>query len=454
MPTSPTASEWLAATLLAVAALLARPGRSAILPVEAKTLDRPYDPVIVPTAKLAGLPDRATARCRLYAARDGAVEPIPFQFDARDRDGELVLSDADFTFDDDDELVFMAKDAGDRVDAAALPAAGDGAVEIVVTDRAAGARGWAYLVHFPGEPPPRSPVRYARYDPVRQQAQALFYEADYAHDRSNFLAEIRVAPAAGGTGEPLIRRLVMRIHPVFSLLLTTWGPTFTEESFSVAPDGLKNGPVRAVRRVRESLDLGRFFPEVPSGTVTTYYYFNSFTTPSTFSIPWLPLKALRDFRFESVDAFDAGADDVRYWDADNPGGIALGRGEHPAASERDHDWWVVSSRRGTLLHALHIPLQWQAWGIARGIVVRPLDGTEGGVGYSLLGMTNLRRPGTYALDSALVVLPHPYRPGDEVEALAMFREPLETQARPLDPHPRGRAARDLALPSVVAEHPP
>jgi hypothetical protein len=43
--------------------------------------------------------------------------PIPFQFDARGADGELVLSmdgaETEFVFDDDDELVFMAKDAGD-----------------------------------------------------------------------------------------------------------------------------------------------------------------------------------------------------------------------------------------------------------------------------------------------------------------------------------------------------
>jgi hypothetical protein len=424
---SRAASDGLAVALLAAATL----GWAEVRPLEAKTLRRPYDPVVVRTALLTGLPDRATARCRLYAARAGAVEPIPFQFDARDRRGALVLSDAEFTFDDDDELVFMAEDTGDRVAAAALPAAADGALEIAVTDPAAGTRGWAYLVHFPGDPPPRSPVRYARYDPERQEAHALFYDAAYSHDRSNFLAEVRIAPAAGGTGEPLIRRLAMRIHPVFSLLLTTWGPTFTEESFSVVPDGLKNGPVRAVRRVRESLDLGRFFPEMPSGTVTTYYYASSFATPSTFSIPWLPLKALRDFRFESVDALDGGTDDVRYWDADNPDGIALAGGERPAGSDRDHDWWVVSSRRGTLLHALHIPAQWRAWGIARGIVFRPPAGTEGGVGYSLLGMTNLRQPGAYALHSALVVLPHPYRPGDEAEALAMFRAPLETQAQPL-----------------------
>jgi|SRR5579871_452030 len=428
----------LAAMLLAAAPFLARPAQADVPPrAETKTLRRLHDPVVVQTAMLAGLPDHATARCRLYAyvAQRGAVEPIPYQFDARGPDGELVLSrdgtESDFTFGGDDELVFMAKDTGDRANAAALPAGGDAALEIEVTDPAGGARGWAYLVHFAGDPPPRSPVRYATFDPAREEARALFYQVSYSHDRSNFLANVSIEPAAGGTGEDLIRRLAMRIHPVFSLLLTTWGPTFTEESFSVVPDGLKNGPVRAVRRVRESLDLGHLFPEVPNGRVTTYYYFSSFTTPSTFSIPWLPLKALRDFHFESVDALDPGTADMRYWDAANPQGVPLGTGDHPAAPERDHDWWIVSGRRGTLLHALHIPEQWRTWGITRGIVFRPPSGGDSGVGYSLLRMTNLREPGAYAIDSALMVLPHPYQPGDEAEALAMFRAPLEARARPM-----------------------
>ena len=428
----------LAALVLALPAwVTASPGMFPAL--ETKTLRREQEPVIVRTGLLAGLPDRETSRYRLYAVRHGSLEPIPFQFDARGADGELILSEdgaeTEFTFGDDDELVFMAKDTGDRAPNDLLPAGA--ALEFTVVDRARAGTAWAYLVHFPANPPPRSPVRYAIFDTARQEARALTYEVSYSQDRSNFLRRVRILPGAGGTGETLIERLKMRISPTFSFLWTTLHPTLTEESFSVAPDGLKNGPVRAIRRVRQSLDLGRMFPDIPNGRVYTYYYATSFQTPTRFSIPWLALKTLRDFRFESVDELGTHTEGMRYWDAANPGGVPFDGSERPAATDADHDWWVVSGARGTCLQALVIPEEWRAWGIKRGIVFMDRtdaaagSGTESGAGYSLLRMTKLRRAGAYDLGSVFVVLSRPYRPGDETEVLDGFRDPLETEVRML-----------------------
>jgi hypothetical protein len=414
-----------------------------------KTLDRLHDPVIVRTSLLGDLPDHSTARCRLYAARHGKLEPIPYQFDQRGKDGELVLSesgeDRDFTF-DDDELVFMAKDAGDRLAAVEEPGA-DAALEIEVTDPTSRRHAWAYLVHFRADPPPPSPVRYATFDSARQEARALYYEVSYSRSRGNYPTGIRIASAAGGTGAPLVERIRMRVEPEFSLLGATWRASFTEESFTVVPDGLRNGAVRAVRRVRQSLDLGKWCPDIPSGRVYSYYYFSSFTTPSTFRIPWLVLKALRDFRFESINELGPQTADLRYWDRANPDGVRFSAGNRPVASEDDHDWWVMSSSEGSFLHALTIPQRWLAWGIRRGVVFD--DGTpqpdgawcDTGAGYSLRGMTNLHEAGAYDLDSTFVVFPHPYRPGEEEQALSMLHAPLTLEVRPVsaDTAASGRA---------------
>jgi hypothetical protein len=411
---------------------------SASLETTAKSLQRDQDPVIVRTGLLTGLGDHETSRYRLYAVRQGRLEPIPFQFDARGADGELVLSEdgteTDFTFDDDDELVFMAKDTGDRAANDLLPAA----LELAVVDRAHGGTGWAYLIHFAEDPPPRSPVRYATFDTARQEARGLTYEVSYSHDRSNFLGRIRIVPR-DGTAETLIERLRMRISPTFALLWTTVQPTLTEESFSVVPDGVKNGPVRAIRRVRQSLDLGPMFPDVPNGRVYTYYYATSFQTPVRFSIPWLALKALRDFRYESVEELGSHGEDMRYWDAANREGVAFDGSERPAATDADHDWWVVSSARGMCMQAFVIPEEWRSRGIKRGIVFNA-SGTDPGAGYSLLRMTNLERAGTYDLASVFVFLPRPYRPGDESEALDALRDPLHTEVHVVAPFVRRASA--------------
>lgn len=405
--------------------------------VATKNLTRLHDPVVLRCARLGALPDRRTAQYRMYAVRDGRAEPIPFQFDPIDATGAVVGDDdATLAFDDDDELVLMAKDTGDRLGGTTLPLGATAAVEIEVTDRERAAQGWAYLAYFPLAPPAPSPIRYATFDAAAEQARALWYQADYSSDRSNYLAGVRITPPAGGTGDPLIERTVMRISPTFSLLLAQWSPTFTERSFTVSTLAVRNGPVRAVRRVRQSLDLGRFFPEVPSGTVQTNYYFSSFSTPSTFRIPSLVLAALRDFRFEAIHDFGSRSSGRRYWDASNPDGVPLAAGRDRAGTQVDHDWWVTSGPGGTLLNAFAIPDRWREWGITRGTVLggddgAPADVPDHGAGYCLRHMTNLREPGAYQMETALVVLPQPYNPGDEGDALAMLRHPLDVRVRPL-----------------------
>jgi len=412
-----------------------------------RTLERLHDPVVVSTARLGHLADRRIDSYRLYRVAGGTAEAIPFQFDALDDDGQLVLpappSAAPPTFDENDAFVFMAKDTGDRAAWATLPAQADLVLEIEVAERAGGKRGWVYLLHFPGPAPARSPVVYARFDAGANEARALFYQIHYAPGRSYFTG-MEITRAAGGRGENVIERMRVLVNPTFSFLFTNWSPVFTEESFTVELEGVKNGPVRAVRRLRQTLDLGAFFPEVPSGTSDTYYYFSSFVTPSKFSLPWLALKALADLHFEGVSDFGDETAGLEYWDGANPDGIAFGGPRATGVNTtEDHDWYVVSGPKGTVLSAFVIPERWRAWGIKRGTVfldhpplVDPTAGRENPAvhqaGYSLLNMPDLEEPGSYDLNSAIIVLPRPYQRGDEREALEMLREPLEAEVRPLE----------------------
>ena len=404
-----------------------------------KTLTRFHDPVIVNTSLLRELPTRETARYRLYSAHQGVLSPIPFQFDERDDTGEIVFpgkdDTGDFTFDDDDELVFMAKDLGDRIPPSLLPGKRNGAFEIEVTDPVNESQGWAYLLHFSESPPPLSPVTYATFDSEANQARALFYTMDY-FPGWNFFTAMRIHAIAGGTGENILNRMKLRIQPTFSLGLTTWSPLFTEQDMTVKIDGVKNGHVRAIRRVRQSLDLGRYLPSIPNGTTYTYFYFSSFITPSKFKIPWLVLKLLREFRFTGVSDFRQNAIGMKYWDAPNSQGLIFtGSHETNVNTKEDHDWYVVSGKAGTHLQAFIIPEEWKQWGIVRGTVFLDDDlalqgdgpedepGTHA-AGYSLLNMANIREPGEYDMTMAVIVLSHPYSPGDEKEPLAMLKQPL------------------------------
>jgi hypothetical protein len=423
--------------LLSVSAV----GRGHAMPDSAKTLTRFHDPVVVSTAALVNLPGRRTTSFRLYRVDANQLVPIPLQFDARDRHGDLVVDGPDeFDFDDNDDLVFMAKDSGDRAHADHWPADCDADEEVAIIDPLNGARGWVYLTHFTGAPPPAEPTRYVSVDRAANRAQSSFYEVDYAPAR-NFYTGMRVMRAAGGNEKNLLRQTRMRGSPTLSLFFNDFTFEFTEQNAVVEIDGVRMGPVRAVRRVRLSVDLGPLFPDLPTGTAYTYHYQSAYLTPTRIGFPWIVLQTLRDFHFENLIDFDPRVIPMRYWDGANVGGLVLAaqNGARVETGE-DHDWWVHSGEAGTVLHAFVIPETWRQWGIVRGTVFK--NGHDAGdgdapqrpdavyaAGYSLLHMTQLREARTYDLLQAAIVLPRPYRPGDEVEPMAMLRAPLQTEIR-------------------------
>jgi len=254
--------------LLALAATTAVPlcGRGAVMPLEAV---RPYDPVVVQTGRLPRVPDRDPAHYRLYVMRGTRLVPIPFQVDARDGQGRYVfdqmLDGVGEPFDNDDELVFMAKETGPRIAPACLPD-DPSATEIEVRDPVTGARGDAYLVRDPDGPQPAAPP-YAVFDPARGEVRAQSYRLQYPPGR-NFFTRLQVTDGDGAHSEALIDRMSLRINPTFSLLRMEWSPELTEESFVTTIDGVRNGPVRSIVRARQSLDLGRVLPDPPPAPCT------------------------------------------------------------------------------------------------------------------------------------------------------------------------------------------
>lgn len=416
------------AASLALACTLLVAGHAGAAPLAERRL---HDAVTVDTRLLAELTDRDPGNYRLYAARGGAVAAVPFQIDPRDAKGRLLV-DGDTqgvgpAFDGDDALVFMAKDAGERVAASALPAR-DAALELEISDPESGARGFAYFVHDPtGAAPAGGP--YATYDRGTNRVDAASYSVRYPPGR-NFLTELATTGVGGSLAHMLVSRMSLQIAPTFSMLVTDWSPRLTEESFTTVIEGVRNGPVRAIVRARQSLDLGKLLPDAPAGDVFTFYYPSAIVTPSTFRVPALVLQLLRAFEFEGKAVLDPSATRSRYVDADHPDGVALATAPQGTVNAADPDWFVIDGPGGTYLHAFAIPEIWRRWGITRASVLREAEGRLA-AGYSLRDMTRLQEAGAYDLRVAMVVLGQPYRRGDERPALAMLDRPLDVAVRPV-----------------------
>ncbi|MFP4446365.1 MAG: hypothetical protein ACLFPD_08980 [Desulfosudaceae bacterium] len=131
---------------------------------------RVLDPVVV-AGRDTVLTGRPIAGYGLFTVKDVEVAPIPFQIDRRDTDGNFVLTAGkeaacadDPQLDDNDELVFMAMDTGDRLaDEKQLPGKNVDCFELQVTDPGTQEMNRAYLVagHCSLE---KSAVDHASYD--------------------------------------------------------------------------------------------------------------------------------------------------------------------------------------------------------------------------------------------------------------------------------------------------
>ncbi len=155
----------------------------------AAALDRPADPVIVSGAQIPAL--NGFAPGDIVAFRyDGDWHQIPVQVDERAvldftdvYDGNFFLGsmsrldytdvgtfagpDPNPTVDADDEVVFMAKDAGEFCDEMNSPPTGvigAGGVQITITDPLGGAPGYVYLFLQDGSLDPAAGISYVDYD--------------------------------------------------------------------------------------------------------------------------------------------------------------------------------------------------------------------------------------------------------------------------------------------------
>ncbi|MEZ6186101.1 MAG: hypothetical protein R3F62_13950 [Planctomycetota bacterium] len=138
--------------------------------VERATLARPHTHAVLEGSQLEGLLNTECERIRVYAFRGAGLEPIPFQIDERTPDGVYAYEQGDERrsdtddgrFDQNDELVFRAADAGDRVRLDQLQLGQSAEIELAL-QAPEGGQAWVYVLSF-DDPPPRSETRYVSLD--------------------------------------------------------------------------------------------------------------------------------------------------------------------------------------------------------------------------------------------------------------------------------------------------
>lgn len=140
---------------------------------------------------LLGLPITAI---ELYAKSESGLLPVTFQIDPRDSDGRYAIAPGsnpetgagEPLLDDNDELVFMAADAGVRIDVDALPAHAQ-LKELRIDNPVSGKSGWIYA-SVSGRQDRSAETVSVRYDPETDAVQTAIYAIGFSR-RTPFLVD-------------------------------------------------------------------------------------------------------------------------------------------------------------------------------------------------------------------------------------------------------------------------
>lgn len=269
----------------------ARPADAQGLVLEKKTLTRVEDFVVVHGKILKKNLGRDIGQLGLFAFLAGKLAPIPFQIDELNSEGDWVLTQVppelkntklkperdndDGNLDNNDELVFMARDAGDRIKREYSPPGALAVDEIMLRDPVDGGKAWVYLGSFSGKPP-LSDRDYVEYVLPGGRIKTQIYEMD-------FPAALPIAPGYLSIhGSPnIVDR--MKIREEVKLLGIKF--SLTENSFVSELSLYKDGPIRVIRRTRNALKFIGIF-RTPSAAVENIFYENISLVPIRIKIPF------------------------------------------------------------------------------------------------------------------------------------------------------------------------
>jgi hypothetical protein len=405
-------------------------------PPSVRTLKRSEDPVVVLGARLPRIKGVHKDLVRLYSVANGKWKPIPFQVDERTPQlnycwtaGPDPVKDVDEGIvDDDDELVFMARDAGDRMprDLDAPPGARV-RQEIELVDPKTGERGWTYAFAFPDPehpPPPGASTRYASVA-VDGRAGALFRGETF---------EIACPASAGQTGRPTHVRLrspdgslspeilsdAARAHLHASYLFVHVDREDAEARASLGSSYI-DGPVRVVAPIAVEVYLvwGKWITAVRS---EVFVYRSLWEQRLRFAVPMNFDPAEESSASVGVEAA-TGFEAFAFRNDRNERPVALSR---TAAGHLDAAlpaWNVVIAPEGAVISGLRLDPRLAS--PRHGLLFEP---PRIGFRIDLTGLKKADEASPYSVDYWLAFAPG-YRPGDELRFVELSEAPLQQNVR-------------------------
>jgi hypothetical protein len=399
------------------------------------------DVVTVTGNELALFGGYPVARLALLACRHGAgarlCAPIPFQVDEVDPQGKWVLDqgpqpnidESPEVLDANDRVLFMATDAGERVERADL-SAGGAAAEIAIHDPLTRGTAWVYAVAYRGVAP-RSARSYVAYDPGTDRVRGERVTLGFLHGVPGYLA---LNGTDGVADTNLLDRFKVRATATFLWGLVRFSRN--EDDITTEFVAWRQGPIRVIRRQRQWVRIGWGIRSPTFGSYTYFYrdfaelpvglYLNF---PPTYFFGDISIRAFLDFR------------DLRGWAVVLPDvreAIAIDgamTAQKQGLNRLPGSWFALRGAQVTLLQILDVGPSLAS--VQRHLVYKEaptaanppeeIPGEEPAIGYQLDGWGRVAA-GAHQLASTSFALPPALDVG---EFMAARQTPLQISVQPL-----------------------
>ncbi len=392
---------------------------------------------------LGGLVGRSRESLATLAWQHGGPVPVPFQVDPRDRKSNYVLGTAEDPLEGPappgplgplDEVVFMAGHLGRRF---AAPAGLEHAHEIEVSFGKGEPR-FCWMGTWAGKERPGSTLDLVSYhnDGTQESVTTPHYVQVFS-EGGLFFKDLYIAPRAGGNGSDVFDRLKMRSTTTFVGGIEI---SFDESDFRSSVAGVRDGPVRVIRRNRTALELFLGL-KTPSVLVDALFYRDSYEVPSTLEIPFRIDLVAREMRYFQGCDLSMASGPYRFYSDQGEGPVMVDGRMSPAEREMlragtGHEWGLVSGRAGALAYLA----RWEQPDSPVGTKLYYMDDKEAldppedepGLAMFAFEIVNPLELAKKAYDLNIIVYVLPGFEGGAEEEIESLRAPLEFSAARVD----------------------
>jgi hypothetical protein len=334
-----------------------------------RTLNREIDGVVITGDLLPEFIGVRPEKIRVYAENQGALAVIPFQVDELTDDrlafilpeGSKPNTDlSDGVFSLQDEIAFMARDLGGRVDEKSWPDGFDKAAEVEVIDPLNGERAWAYIFSFE-KPPELSPDDYVLWDEEKEEVRTRYYINGYPAGRNKIYFSRVASPPPYGTGVDYVDRMKLRFH-----FISRGGIIDFRGNEEMAGSDIlncKDGPVRVFRKGQVYYELPFGYKYNAGGTLQIFWESFGQGPVELDMLPGVRIILRRAWMISMFD-FNQEAFGMKFYSNKNPQGVIIDGKMSDDEKDLDfHDlvWSGVTGDQGTLIQRTPTnvpPLSW------------------------------------------------------------------------------------------------